>query len=105
MTARSKKFLLWNVLHHNSWLERFFVRKRCFYYPLKNKLNRFNVRVVEGMIPDQISYPHLHFFPIFCFNLRKKGMENPSKSHPFYKPVLRIEKNFMNEHLKDFLKN
>jgi hypothetical protein len=42
-------------------------------------------RVVKGMIPDRISYPHPHYFPIFCLNLRKKGIENPRKNHPFYK--------------------
>ena len=45
-------------------------------------------RVVKGMIPDRISYPH--FFPIFCLDLRKRGMENPRKSHPFYKPEVDI---------------
>jgi hypothetical protein len=33
-------------------------------------------RVVKRMIPDHISYPHPHFFPDFCLNLRKKGMKN-----------------------------
>ena len=27
------------------------------------------------------------FVPIFYLNLRKTGMENPRKSHPFYKPA------------------
>ena len=42
------------------------------------------------MIPDRISYPHSHFPPIFYLNLRKKGMENPRKSHPFYKPAVKL---------------
>jgi hypothetical protein len=42
-------------------------------------------RVVKGCIPDRIFYPH--FFPIFCFNLRKKGMKNTRKIHSFYKPA------------------
>jgi hypothetical protein len=44
------------------------------------------IRVVKRIIPDRIFYPHPHFLPVFCLNLRKKGMENPSKSHPFYNP-------------------
>jgi hypothetical protein len=40
-------------------------------------------RVVKEIIPDQIFYPNPLFLPIFCLNLRKKGMENPRKSHPF----------------------
>ena len=43
-------------------------------------------RVVKGMIPERISYLHPHFCPILCLNLRKKGMENPRKSHLLYKP-------------------
>jgi hypothetical protein len=44
-------------------------------------------RIVKGIIPDRIVYPHRHFLPIFCLNPRKKGMENPRKSHPFYNPA------------------
>jgi hypothetical protein len=43
------------------------------------------------MIPDKIFYPHPHFLPIFCLNLRKKGMDNPRKSHPFYNPGLGVK--------------
>jgi hypothetical protein len=40
----------------------------------------------EGMHPrPDISSPST-FFPIFCFNLRKKRMKNPRKTHPFDKP-------------------
>jgi hypothetical protein len=49
------------------------------------------VRVVKGIIPDRIFYPHPHFLPIFCLNLRKKVMENPRKSHPFYNPEWGID--------------
>jgi hypothetical protein len=45
------------------------------------------IRVVKGIIPDRIFYPHPHFLPIFCLNLRRKGMENPRKIHPFYNPA------------------
>jgi hypothetical protein len=48
-------------------------------------------RVVNGIIPDRIFYPHPHFLPSFCLNLRKKGMENPRKSHPFYNPGLEAQ--------------
>jgi hypothetical protein len=52
-----------------------------------NKYNpSLQIRVVKRIIPDQIFYLHLHFLPIFCSNLRKKEIENPRKSHPFYNP-------------------
>ena len=54
-------------------------------------VNTITVRVVKGIIPDQIFYPHPHFLPIFCLNLRKKVMENPRKSHPFYNPEWGID--------------
>ena len=29
-------------------------------------------RLVKRCIADHIFYPHYHFYPIFCLNLRKK---------------------------------
>ena len=57
----------------------------------QNRIPKFGpqkvpTRVVKRMIPDQIFNPHPHFLPFFCLNLRKKGMENPRKSHLFYNP-------------------
>jgi hypothetical protein len=57
-------------------------------HKFKSHINEtLKARPVKGCIPDQIFYPHPHFFPIFCLNLRKKGIENPAKTHPFYKPA------------------
>jgi hypothetical protein len=87
----SKKFLTWGFLV-SSWM-----LKTVLWYLIRffccdtvksvapKKIIVINVtRLVKGCIPDRIFHPH--FLPIFGLNLRKKGMENPRKSHPFYKP-------------------
>jgi hypothetical protein len=42
-----------------------------------------STRVVKGIIPDRIVYPHPHYLPIFCLNLRKKGWKTHAKAIPF----------------------
>ena len=39
--------------------------------------------LVKGCIPDRIFYPYPYSSPFFCLHIRKKGMENPRKTHAF----------------------